>query len=235
MVVALALTTVTSWAQYAIVTGDDVRLRSINSTAGKILKELEIGTVGTVLQTHDKLVNAGSSEDVCDQAYWIKIRLEDGTEGWVFGLYAQTFDINKVQATYVLDGVKYNLHLGKSLAYPFDEQMCTQYTFPFLVPQHSPLSGGHLLVNKTSLRENEDNYYGQYANVKYSGKYWTLVANDALGQSLGNESAISNGKLLIDLYSNGQDSYKSLTVVEIFQDSYGRFIAKGISYQDLSE
>lgn len=233
LLLAMAVATAAFAQKRGIAIGDDVRVRSSASTKGSILRELERGDVVDVLRISSSYELAGGSE-TCDKHHWINVKLSDGTTGWVFGQYMQPFDLSDSYGTYTIAGERYSLYVTAYQGYPNSDEEgltgCSEKSFPILIPTNSP-NKGHVLLNKTTYySENEG--YGHLANMHfYKEKYWVLTNDDGWSMELKKEGVESMGTLLLDLRVTGQDTYEGLTVVEISKDSYGRMVAKGVSYQ----
>lgn len=222
--------------QKAVILGDDVRVRSENTTKSKIVTQLDISALVDVLLIDDEYKNVGSDTEICFRHKWVKIQTKDGKKGWVYGKFIQPFDISKPIDEVEIKGKKYNFYLTTDMGYPTsdgDLVGCTESRFPVLMPKGEDKV--HLLLNKTTYYEDNPSRYGYHANMtSHKNKYWVVESDDGTGQYLDSKPGVKSGDVwMLDMESSGQDSYSALTVVELSIDYYGRLVAKGISYQDL--
>ncbi|MCH2042977.1 MAG: SH3 domain-containing protein [Saprospiraceae bacterium] len=223
--------------QKGIILGDDVRVRAENTTKSKIVTQLDISTLVDVLIVDDEYKNVGSSTEICFRHKWVKIQTKDGKKGWVYGEFIQSFDMSKPIDEVEIKGKKYNFYLTTDMGYPTaDEDLvgCTESRFPVLMPKGE--NKVHLLLDKTTYYEDNPPRYGYHANMtSYKNKYWVIESDDGTGQYLDSKPGVKSDDVwMFSMKSSGQDSYQALTVVELSIDYYGRLVAKGISYQDLT-
>jgi len=64
---------------------DNVRLRKKPTTRGKVIKRIKAGTLVRIIERSEKRESISNMYD-----YWYKVKLIDGTEGWVYGFYLRT-------------------------------------------------------------------------------------------------------------------------------------------------
>lgn len=64
---------------------DNVKLRENPSTKSKVIKRISTGTMVRIIERSEKREAISNMYD-----YWYKVKLIDGTEGWIFGFYLRT-------------------------------------------------------------------------------------------------------------------------------------------------